>query len=98
MKPFALLLSLMAVTLLTACERLPQSPRGHAVGEVWLSDAEPIPKSYGRLVAITEAKADGGIAHFWFEDDKLTIRIVEVNYGARYIYKDVLVVERDLLK
>ncbi len=89
------LLSFVGIILLSitlSCERIPPPERGFELGEIIMGNQQSIPLDYGNLVSVTSPMP--GMAHLWFEDEKHTIRQVQVNYGKNIVHREVFVITR----
>jgi len=85
--------ALILFSLTLSCEQVPAPDKGFELTEQNLGNIQNIPVSYGKLVSVTAPTP--GVAHLWFEDENLTIRMVQVNYGKNFVHKEVNVIKRD---
>jgi len=96
MSRLSLIVLLLAVTLLVACEPLNTPPPDTPVlGSDRIAADGTIPAAFGRLVGVTTTEGyRESYAQLWFEDDAGTIRIVYVHVDDRRLDPSVDVIRR----
>ena len=89
---------LLAVLLLSACEKLEsEKPGDFVAGALKFETAEfadAIPLKYGKLVGVTMHPKGAHWAALWFEAEDSTISVVWVNVVEKRIQEDVLTIPR----